>query len=111
MILHEKYINGEMGLRIKILSNKRNDLLKRNEVIFTLSHEGGPTPSRMEARRELANALHIDDDKVYIRKMETITGTTITMGEAHIYDLPVQAKMLEPKHIIIRNTPQKKEGE
>ncbi|MEM1514660.1 MAG: 30S ribosomal protein S24e [Candidatus Bathyarchaeia archaeon] len=98
-------------MRIKILSNKRNELLKRSEVIFTLSHEGGPTPSRVEARRDLANTLHVNDDKVYIKKMETATGTTITVGEAHIYDSLDQAKILEPKHIIIRNTPQKRGNE
>lgn len=96
-------------MEIKIVSNKRNDLLKRNEVIFIVTHEGGPTPSRIEVREKLASKLNVDVDRVYIRRMETMTGTRITTGEAHIHDAPEQARLIEPKHIISRNSPQKGE--
>lgn len=98
-------------MKIKIVSNKRNELLKRSEVIFIVSHEGGPTPSRIEVREKLARTLNVEEDRVYIRKMETTTGTMTTMGEAHVYDSPDQARTFEPKHIIVRNVPQKGEKE
>lgn len=99
-----------MKFEVKIVGTKRNDLLKRNEVFFVVSHNG-PTPSRMEVRERLANLLRVDADRVYIVRMKTMTGARNTEGEAHVYDLPEQAKAIEPKHIIARNTPQKEEGE
>jgi small subunit ribosomal protein S24e len=98
-------------LKIKIIENKRNELLKRNEVIFSLLHEGAPTPSRIEVRKEIAKVLKTDINKVYVRKIETMTGTRTSIGEAYIYDSPEQAKVIEPKYIIIRNSPQIKREE
>ncbi|MBS7648639.1 MAG: 30S ribosomal protein S24e [Candidatus Bathyarchaeia archaeon] len=98
-------------MKIKILSNKRNELLKRNEIIFRLSHDGLPTPSRIEVKKELANMLKVDSEAVFVRRIESITGTMMAVGEAHIYDSQAYAKEIEPEHIIIRNSPQIKREE
>ncbi|MEM1586535.1 MAG: 30S ribosomal protein S24e [Candidatus Bathyarchaeia archaeon] len=98
-------------MKIKIMSNKRNELLDRNEVIFMVSHEKDPTPLCIGVRENLANALQVDVNRVYIKRIKTITGTTTAIGEAHVYDSPEKARTIESKHIIIRNTPQKKGGE
>ncbi len=98
-------------MKIEIVNNKRNELLKRNEIIFSLSHEGSATPSRIEVRKELARILKVDVEKVYIRKIETMTGTMVAKGEAHVYDSPEQARQVEPEHIIIRNSPQERKEE
>lgn len=96
-------------MKINIVSNKRNDLLKRNEIIFSVVHEHAPTPSRIEVRRELARILKVDVERVYVRRMESATGASMAMGEAHIYDSEEHAKRIEPEHIIMRNSPQTKE--
>ncbi|MEM2434737.1 MAG: 30S ribosomal protein S24e [Candidatus Bathyarchaeia archaeon] len=93
-------------MKIKILNNKRNELLKRNEIIFTLHHDGAPTPSRIEVRKELASMLKVDEDRVYIRRMESVTGAAMSVGEAHLYNSPENAKAIEAKHIILRSSPQ-----
>lgn len=61
------------------------------------------TPTRSEVRREIAVLLKVELDRVWIRKMETKTGTNITLGLAHVYDNPVKALQVEPEHIIKRN--------
>jgi ribosomal protein S24E len=48
---------------------------------------------------------------VYVRKVETKTGTMIAVGEANAYDSIEQAKLLEPKHIVARNAPPEKAEE
>jgi len=98
-------------LKIKIISSRRNELLKRNEIIFSLSHEESPTPSRIDIRKEIARVFKTETDKVYIRRIETVTGTTTSIGEAHIYDSPEWVKQIEPEHIIVRNNPQIKKEE
>lgn len=61
------------------------------------------TPRRSEVRRELAVLLKTDLDKIWVRKMETKTGTRRTVGLAHVYEDVAKALQIEPEHIILRN--------
>ena len=97
---------------IKIITQKRNPLLKRKEVVFEVYHEKVKgTPSRLEIRAKLAELLKMKLEQVYVRKMETKTGTMIALGEANGYDTAEQAMLIEPKYVIERNTPKKKAKE
>jgi small subunit ribosomal protein S24e len=97
---------------IKIITQKRNPLLKRKEVVFEVNHEKVKgTPSRLEIRAKLAELLKMKLEQVYVRKMETKTGTMIALGEANGYDTAEQAMLIEPKYVIERNTPKKKAKE
>lgn len=98
-------------MKIKVLSRRRNDLLKRRELTFEVFHEKGGTPSRLEVREKLAGTLSANADTVYIKKMETKTGSTITLGEANVYDSLEQAEYAEPDHIISRNMPKEEREE
>jgi len=97
-------------VKLEIIDQQRNELLKRLEVKFQIEHEKSGTPTRIQVRRSLAGTLDVDEERVYIKRIETKTGTTITFGEANIYDSPSRAEYVEPKHIILRNRP-KKESE
>ncbi len=98
-------------MKIKIVSKEQNPLLKRKEVTFRIEHaQNGGTPTRFEVRKELATLLKTDLELVYVKQVETKTGTMIAIGEANAYDSIEQAKLMEPKHIIARNaTPEKPE--
>ena len=99
-------------MKIKITSKEQNPLLKRREITFEVEHkETGGTPSRLEVRKELASKLKKDVELVYVKRMETRTGTMTVVGKATAYDSAEQAKLVEPEHIIIRNTPQEKPEE
>jgi ribosomal protein S24E len=98
-----------MVMKVKIVSKKHNPLLKRKEVVFEVEHaDTRGTPPRLEVRKELASKLKTKLDLVYVRKVETKTGTMIAVGEANAYDSIEQAQLLEPKHIVARNTPPEK---
>ncbi len=92
-------------MKIEITDRRRNELLKRLEVSFRISHEGDGTPTRLKVREQLASKLDVDMDRVYVKRLQTKTGTWITVGEANIYDTVQQALSIEPKHIILRNSP------
>lgn len=55
-------------------------------------------------RREIAVLLKTDLDKVYVKNIETKTGTQRTIGLAHVYEDAENALKVEPAHIINRNT-------
>ena len=93
-------------MRVKILSQKYNPLLKRKEVVFEVNHtQEGQTASRLELRNGLASLLKTKVDLVLVEKVETKTGTTIAVGKANAYDTVEQARTIERGHIIARNIP------
>jgi len=99
-------------MKIRIVSQKNNPLLKRREVTFEVEHgETGGTPTRFEVRKLLASVLNVNLQLVYVKKVETKTGTMVALGEANAYDSIEQARLVEPKHIVARNTPPEKTKE
>ena len=98
-------------MKLKIVSKEQNPLMKRNEVTFSVEHaQTGGTPTRVEVRKQLATLLKTKLELVYVKQLETKTGTMVAVGEANAYDSTEQAKLMEPKHIIARNaTPEKPE--
>jgi len=98
-------------MNLKIVSKEQNPLMKRKEIIFRIEHaQTGGTPTRDEVRKQLAALLKTELELVYIKQIETKTGTMVAIGEANAYDSIEQAKLMEPKHIIARNaTPEEPE--
>jgi ribosomal protein S24E len=98
-------------MKLKIVSKEKNPLLKRTEVAFSIEHDQtGGTPSRAEVRSQIASQLTTKLELVYIKNLETKTGTMVAVGEANAYDSAEQAKLVEPKHILARNAvPEKPE--
>jgi ribosomal protein S24E len=99
-------------MKLKITSEKKNPLLKRREVYFNVEHnQTGSTPPRLEVRNAVADALKVDVNLVFVKKLETKTGTQVADGIANVYDSIEQAKLVEPEYIIKRNSPPEKPKE
>ena len=47
--------------------------------------------------------LKVELDRVWVRSIETKTGTRTTVGLAHVYKDPGKALVVEPDYIIQRN--------
>ena len=98
-------------MKTEIINNQRNELLKRNEVKFSIIHEESGTPPRVDVKQKLATSLDVNEERIFIIKYETKTGSMTTFGEANVYDSVEQAKKTEPKYIILRNTPKTEKKE
>lgn len=97
---------------VKIISKKENPLLKRREVSFQVEHnQTGSTPPRLQVRKAVASALKTDLDLVFVKKLETKTGTHTAVGSANVYDSVEQARLVEPEYIVKRNVPPEKPEE
>ena len=55
--------------------------------------------------------LKVELDRVWVRSIETKTGTHTTVGLAHVYKDPGKALVVEPDYIIQRNQKPEKEIE
>ncbi len=98
-------------MELKITSKKENLLLKRKEVQFKVEHAQGKTPTRLDIKRSIASELQVSDKLVYIKRMHTMTGTNIAVGDANAYESAEQAKLIEPDYIMKRNNPPEKPKE
>ncbi|MEM4700762.1 MAG: 30S ribosomal protein S24e [Candidatus Bathyarchaeia archaeon] len=99
-------------MEIRILAENDNVLLKRKEVVFQVDHnQTGSTPPRLEVKNALAKLLRKDANLVFIKKLETKTGTHTAIGVANVYDSIEQARLIEPKYIVNRNIPPEKPKE
>lgn len=76
-------------------------MIGRKEIEFEIKEQA--TPSRAEVRRDIAVIMKTDLDKVWVRQIETKTGTNTTVGLVHVYDDSAKALQVEPEHIIKRN--------
>jgi small subunit ribosomal protein S24e len=95
-------------MEVKVVSVKKNPLLKRREVDFRVEH--GPqskTPGRLEVKRALAAELKVGEELVFVERMRTLTGTSTAVGVANAYESAEQAKLVEPEYIVKRNLPEK----
>jgi ribosomal protein S24E len=88
-------------MEIELTSTRDNPLLDRREISFQV--HVAATPKRVEVRNKLATMLNTDLDRVWVRNMETKSGTHRTVGLAHVYNETADPLKLEPKHIIRRN--------
>jgi len=99
-------------MEVKIISEKENPLLKRKEVYFQVEHsQTGNTPPRIEIKKAVATMLKTDSNLVFVKKLETKTGTHTAAGIANVYDSVEQARLIEPEYIIKRNIPPEKPKE
>lgn len=99
-------------MEIKITQQQYNPLLKRKEITFAVDHKQTKgTPTRLEIRHALAEMLKTNLDTIYVKRVETKTGTMTATGEANAYDSVEQGKLVEPKYIIDRNMPKEKKEE
>jgi len=99
-------------MEVKITRQQQNLLLKRKEVAFEVEHaQTRGTPERLEIRNKLAEMLKTKPELVYVKRVETKTGTMKATGEANAYETVEQAELIEPEYIITRNTPKEKPEE
>jgi len=96
-------------MEVKITEEQQNILLKRREILFEVEHsQTKGTPSRLEIRNKLAEVLKTKPELVYVKRVETKTGTMKAKGEANAYESVEQAKLVEPEYIVTRNMPSEK---
>jgi len=96
-------------MEVKITEEQQNILLKRKEIQFEVEHsQTKGTPSRLEIRNKLAEILKTKPELVYVKRVETKTGTMKAKGEANTYETIEQAKLIEPNYIVTRNIPVEK---
>jgi ribosomal protein S24E len=88
-------------VKLELTSTKINKVMNRKELAFKIDEAS--TPSRADVRRDIAVLMRTELDNVYVRMLNTKTGTRMITGVAHVYNDAATALVTEPKYIITRN--------
>jgi small subunit ribosomal protein S24e len=92
----------------KIESDKRNELLSRREIQFTLTYEGA-SPSRMQITGKLCALLNAKEPQVVLDSLKSNFGKTMINGKARVYDTEEAKKKTEHPFLSARGMPKPKE--
>jgi ribosomal protein S24E len=90
-------------MEIREESISYNPIFKRRELTFFLDHISLSSPLLYVVRKSLAEKYDVNEDVVYIMRLDTKTGTNRAYGKAEIYDSYKNAVQVVPKHIQRRN--------
>ncbi len=98
-----------MKMNIEIQNDRKNPLLKRREVRFTVSYPAG-TPDRAAVRKELVSNLSSKEKLTVLDYVKPHFGKHEAQGYVKVYD-DDEALTVEPAYKIERNfaAPEKKE--
>ena len=64
-----------------------------------------------KSERAVADALKVNVDVVFVKKLKPRQARTQAFGVANLYDSVEQAKLIEPEYIVKRNIPPEKPKE
>jgi small subunit ribosomal protein S24e len=92
----------------EITSDKRNELLSRREVQFTLKYEGA-TPSRMQIIGKLCALLNIKENQITLDTLNGSFGKMEITGAARIYENEEGRNKTERPYLAARGMPKPKE--
>lgn len=93
---------------VKIESDKRNELLSRREIRFTLTYDGA-TPSRTQIIGKLCALLNTKEPLVILDSLKSSFGKTAVTGQARVYDTEDAKKKTERPYLSARGMPKPKE--
>jgi small subunit ribosomal protein S24e len=94
---------------LKITGDRRNELLKRRELSFTLGYTGS-TPARSEVMGKVCAILNLDEKKVVLDSVKTRFGERRMEGSARVYDDEEMLKKTERPYLTGRGRPKETKG-
>ena len=100
---------------VKVLEQKKNPLLKREEVRATLEHPGKPTPSREEMLLALERILKTKRELILIDKIFSVKGKGESLLKIFTYskkeDIPEGKREMIEKRMKRKKAKEEKTGE
>lgn len=93
-------------MKIEIVSEKENPLLKRKEMTFRIVYKGA-TPTFKDTRKELISKLKSNEKLTIVDSVRSEFGSTVATGYAKIYE-DEKALDVEPQNRLTKNFEGKK---
>ena len=97
-------------MEFEIISDVRNEVLNRRELVFTLTFDG-PTPSRKSIQEKLAAILNKNENLLVLDSLKTRFGKMEVAGRARVYDDEESKKSTERDYRLKRGEPKARSEE
>jgi len=85
-------------IKVEIVDKRTNELLDRTEGKARVYFKG-PTPTRMEMRQKVAEALSVNPEHVVITHTQNEFGKHDVLCTIHVYKNMETLKKMEPEYI------------
>ncbi len=72
-------------MKVEILDRKKNPLMKREEIVFSVDHDGKATPARKDLFKEISGKLKVKEDLLIIDKIFSATGKSQSNLKVLVY--------------------------
>ena len=94
-------------MELKITQNKRNEVLKRSEIIAEVMQK--EVPSKIEITKVLTAQLNTKPEIVIIKKIDSKYGQQKVIIDANVYDKEEEMNKIERNYMLKRNETKKEE--
>ena len=92
-------------MSVEIISEHVNVLLGRRDAKLIVHHEGTGTPDRLAIRKIASDHFKSQQEKVYVRSVQTRTGGSSAICQVEVYDDSKLAEKIVPAYVKNRNLP------
>ena len=92
-------------MSVEIISEHVNVLLGRKDAKLVVHHEGSGTPDRLAIRKIASDHFKTQQDKVFVRSVQTRTGGSSAVCQVEVYDDSKVAGQIVPAYVKNRNLP------
>src|SRR5712692_10589122 len=92
-------------MSVEIVSEHVNVLLGRKDAKLIVHHEGTGTPDRLAIRKIASDHFKTQQDKVFVRSVQTRTGGSSAVCQVEVYDDSKVAGKIVPAYVKNRNLP------
>lgn len=76
-------------MEMEVTDRERNELLEREDIELSLTHDGEATPSENDVRGQLAAELDLDPTTICVDHVYTATGRGTSTAEVTVFDEPI----------------------
>ncbi|NOZ81956.1 MAG: 30S ribosomal protein S24e [Candidatus Micrarchaeota archaeon] len=56
-------------MEVSVISEKKNPVMKRRELVLSVDYNGGPTPSKEELKNKISAVLSVEPERVEVSKV------------------------------------------
>lgn len=86
-------------MKLEILNENQNNVLRRKELQVAIDHENEPTPSKAALQELISKQLEHNKEKIDVRSIYSDKGRARSLSKIFVWEEPPPKKMKEEKKV------------
>ncbi|EOB15302.1 40S ribosomal protein S24-A [Nosema bombycis CQ1] len=97
-----------MSCEIEVITNKKNELLGRNELTLNINHERSSVPTKKDIANQISKLFQTKGDSIIVYDISNNPGTHSSVGKVNVYSSVDAMKKVEKDYMVVRKTGESK---